>query len=225
MRAINFMKIDYILTKQQMRIVLPLFVIVALLGGKTMGDAWMLFLCSYLLFIGTIFSTTPFGSCQRKNMGFLLMLPGTVAERVIGRFLFGLSYIVMAVLFCAAVMGVFSLFGNEVNMLVVGLILCNTALGLFIVALEYLISYLFGEGKDNWQYLGNIVRIAPGMAMFFLSMHVVGKIGEEAYVADRMTFLSQKIVSTGLLALGVSLLVIVLSVGICVKVIEKRDYA
>lgn len=225
MRAINFMKIDYMLTKQQMRIVLPLFVIVALLAGKTMGEAWMLFLCSYLLFIGTIFSTTPFGSCQRKNTGFLLMLPGTVAERVIGRFLFGLSYIVMAALFSAAVMGVCSLFGNKINMLIVGLMLCNTALGLFIVALEYLISYLFGEGKSNWQYLGNIVRIAPGMAMFFLSMSVVGKMGEETYVADRMAFLSQQIFAVGALAIGAALLILVIFAGICVKVIAGRDYA
>lgn len=225
MRAIKFMKIDYILMKQQMRIALPLFVIVAILAGKTMGDVWMLFVCSYLLFIATIFSTTPFGSCQRKNTGFLLMLPATVAERVIGRFLFGLSYIGMAVLFCAAVMGVFSLFGNEINMTVVGLMLCNTALGLFIVALEYLICYLFGEGKGNWQYLGNIVRIAPGMAMFFLSMHVVGKIGGEAYAAERMAFLSQQIFSIGLIALGAAFLFIALSVVISVKVIARRDYA
>lgn len=225
MRAVNFMKIDYMLAKQQMRIVLPLFVVVAVLSGRTMGDMWMLFTCSYLLFIATIFSTTPFGSCQRKNTGFLLMLPATVAERVVGRFLFGLSYIAMAVLFCAAAMGLFSLFGYEIHLMAVGLMLCNTALGLFIVALEYLICYLFGEGKGNWQYLGNIVRIAPGMAMFFLSMFVVGKLGEEAYVADRLEFLTQAIVSAGAAALGAAILFTALSIVVCVKVIERRDYA
>lgn len=225
MRAINYMKVDYVLSKQQMRIILPVFVIVALLAGKTMGDGWMLFFCSYLLFIATIFSTTPFGICQRKNTGFLLMLPGTVAERVIGRFLFGLSYIAMAVLCCVAVMGVCSRFGYEIDVMAVGLMLCNMALGIFIVAFEYLICYLFGEGKGNWQYLGNIVRIAPGMGMFFLSMSVLGKMEEETYVVDRMEFLSRQILSVGALALGAAILVIVLSVVICVKVIENRDYA
>lgn len=225
MRAINYMKTDYMLSKQQMRIILPLFVIVALLAGKTMGDGWMFFFCSYLLFIATIFSTTPFGICQRKNTGFLLMLPGTVADRVIGRFLFGLSYIAMAVLFCVAVMGVFSRFGDEIDVMAVGLMLCNTALGIIIVALEYLICYLFGEGKGNWQYLGNIVRIAPGMGMFFLSMSVLGKMEEETYVVDRMEFLSRQILSVGALALGAALLFTVVSAVICVKVIGKRDYA
>lgn len=185
----------------------------------------MLFFCSYLLFIATIFSTTPFGICQRKNTGFLLMLPGTVAERVIGRFLFGLSYIAMAVLFCVAVMGVFSRFGYEIDVMVVGLMLCNMALGIFIVAFEYLICYLFGEGKGNWQYLGNIVRIAPGMGMFFLSMSVLGKMEEETYVVDRMEFLSRQILSVGALALGAAILVMAVFAAICVKVIERRDYA
>ena len=225
MRAINYMKVDYMLSKQQMRIILPVFVIVALLAGKTMGDGWMLFFCSYLLFIATIFSTTPFGICQRKNTGFLLMLPGTVAERVIGRFLFGLSYIAMAVLLCVAVMGVFSRFGYEIDVMVVGLMLCNMALGIFIVAFEYLICYLFGEGKGNWQYLGNIVRIAPGMGMFFLSMSVLGKMEEETYVVDRMEFLSRQILSVGALALGAAILVMAVFAAICVKVIERRDYA
>lgn len=224
MRAINFMKIDFMLTRQQLRI-MPLLAVVAVISGRAMEGAWMLFTCSYLLFIGTIFSTTPFGSCQRKNTGFLLMLPATVAERVIGRFLFGLSYIVMAVLFCVAAMGVFSLLGYEVDLLVVGLMLYNTALGLFIVSLEYLICYLFGEGKGNWQYLGNVVRIAPGMAMFFLSMFVVGKIDEEAYVSARLEFLTQRIVSAGTAALLAAFLFMALSVVVCVKAIERRDYA
>lgn len=224
MRAINYMKIDYMLTKQQMRI-LPLVLIVAVLVGRSMGDVWLMYTCSYLLFIGTIFSTTPFGSCQRKNTGFLLMLPATVTQRVLGRFLFGVSYVAIAVLLCAAAMGAFSLFGFEVTPAMFGIFLCNIACSLLIVALEYLISYVFGEGRNNWQYVGNIVRIAPGMAMFFLIMFVLGKMDEETYVADRMEFLAQKIVSAGAAALAVALAAMVLAVVISIKVIEKRDYA
>ena len=35
-----------------------------------------------------------------------------------------------------------------------------------MMALEFLFFYLFGEGKENWQHLSNIVRVAPGMADF-----------------------------------------------------------
>lgn len=103
--------------------------------------------------------------------------------------------------------------------------MCNVALSIVIVALEYLISYLFGEGKNNWQYLGNIVRIAPGMGMFFLFMFILRKADEEAYAMDRLVFLTEKIMSAGLVALAAALLIMALAVFICVKVIEKRDYA
>ncbi|MDE7233239.1 MAG: ABC-2 transporter permease [Lachnospiraceae bacterium] len=224
MRAIQYMKVDYLLTKQQQRI-LPVFAILAVFVGRAMGDMATVGTCSYLIFMSTIFSTTPFGSCHRKNTGFLLMLPATVAERVVGRFLYGLAFIAMTALLCVACMGVLSLFGYEITAVTVGLLLCNLALGLFIVALEYLISYIFGEGKSNWQYLSNFVRVAPGMGMFFLFMFIMGRMEEETFVVDRMEFLSQKIVFIGVLGLLASLLVMAAAIAVSVKVIEKRDYA
>lgn len=224
MRAINYMKVDYMLTRQQLRIMLPL-VIVAILVGRGMGGVGVLVTCCYMLFVATLFSTAPFGNCQRKNTGFLLMLPATVWERVAGRFLYGMTYIVMTVIICFAGMGIYSLFGYEITQMTIGLFLCNLALAIVIVAFEYLISYIFGEGKGNWQYLGNIVRIAPGMGMFFLFMFILGKADEEPYAMDRLEFLTQKIVSTGMLALAAALLIMALAAVICVKVIERRDYA
>lgn len=224
MRAVNYMKIDYILTKQQMRI-MPLMVLVALLLGRTMEDAGIMMGCSYMIFVSTIFATAPFGSCHRKNTGFLLMLPATVAERVAGRFLYGLSFLVMTAVICVAGMGVCSLLGYEANTIMMGLFLCNMALGLFIVALEYLISYIFGEGKNNWQYVGGIVRIAPGMVMYFLFMYILERQMDEPYVAARMAFQAQRTVSVGVVMLALSLLVMAAAVVVCVKVIERRDYA
>lgn len=224
MRAIHYMKIDYMLTRQQLRIMLPL-AIVAVLVGRGMGGVGVLVSCSYMLFVATLFATAPFGSCHRKNTGFLLMLPATVLERVAGRFLYGMSYVVVTVLICLAGMGVYSMFGYEITQMTIGLFLCNLALAVVIVAFEYLISYIFGEGKGNWQYLGNVVRIAPGMGMFFLFMFILGKADEEPYAMDRLEFFTQKIVSTGMLALAAAFLFTALSVVVCVKVIKGRDYA
>lgn len=224
MRAVNYMKIDYMLTKQQLRIMLPL-AIVAVLVGRGMGGIGVMVTCCYMLFIATLFSTAPFGSCSKKNTGFLLMLPGTVTERVAGRFLYGMSYIVMTVIICLAGMGVYSLFGYEITWMTLGLFLCNLALAIVIVALEYLISYVFGEGKNNWQYLGNVVRVAPGMGMFFLFMFILEKADKEPYAMERLEFVTQRIVFAGALALGTALLIMMLSAIVCVKVIERRDYA
>jgi len=224
MRAINYMKIDYMLTRQQLRLMLPLAV-VAVLVGRGMGGVGVLVTCCYMLFVATLFATAPFGSCHRKNTGFLLMLPATVWERVAGRFLYGMSYIVMTVLICLAGMGVYSLYGYEITQMTIGLFLLNLALATVIVAFEYLISYIFGEGKGNWQYLGNIVRIAPGMGMFFMFMFILGKADEEPYAMDRLNFFAQKTVLAGMLALAAAFLIMALSVVVCVKVIERRDYA
>lgn len=224
MRAINYMKIDYMLTRQQLRLMLPLAV-VAVLVGRGMGGVGVLVTCCYMLFVATLFATAPFGSCHRKNTGFLLMLPATVWERVAGRFLYGMSYIVMTVLICLAGMGVYSLYGYEITQMTIGLFLLNLALATVIVAFEYLISYIFGEGKGNWQYLGNIVRIAPGMGMFFMFMFILEKADEEPYAMDRLNFFAQKTVPAGMLALAAAFLIMALSVVVCVKVIERRDYA
>ena len=104
MKVISYMKIDYMLTRQQLRIMLPI-AIVAVLVGKGMDGMGVMVSCCYMLFVATLFSTAPFGACHRKNTGFLLMLPGTVTERVTGRFLYGLSYIVMTVIICLAGLG------------------------------------------------------------------------------------------------------------------------
>lgn len=224
MRAIHYMKVDYMLTRKQLRIMLPL-AILAILMGRGMGEAGALVTCCYMFFVATVFATAPFGSCHRKNTGFLLMLPATVWERVAGRFLYGMSYVVLTVIVCLAGMGVYGLLGYEITQMTIGLFLCNLALAVVIVAFEYLISYLFGEGKSNWQYLGNIVRVAPGMGMFFLFMFILEKADEEPYAMVRLEFLAQKIVSTGALALVAALLIMALAVLACVKVIERRDYA
>lgn len=170
MRIVNYMKIDYVLTKQQMRI-LPLIALIGLVMGTQTGGGeggiGMMIACAYLLFIATAFSTTPFACCQRKGAGFLLMLPVTVAERVAGRFLYGLSFFGIAVAFCGVFAGVFYLMGYEVTAMSAGPLLCNMAASMLIITFEYVFSYLFGEGKDNWQYLSNFVRIIPGMALFF----------------------------------------------------------
>ncbi len=223
MRAIKYMKVDYMLTKKQM-LILPLMVLVSVMLVGTSRDIGVMMGCSYMIFVGTIFTTAPFGSCHIKNTGFLLMLPATVADRVVGRFLYGLSFIAMVALLCAAGMGVSCLFGFEITATMMGLFLSNLALGVVIVALEYLLSYMLGEGKDNWQYVGNLVRVAPGMAMYFLFMFILGKADRETYVADRMAFLAQKTLYAGVLVLAVSLLIMAASAVICVKVIKRRDY-
>lgn len=222
------MKIDYMLTRKQMYIV-PLFFILALAIGAGVSEGGLGFLIaySYILFVASIFATAPFGYCAGKNRGFLLLLPATVKDRVAGRFLYGVSFSVMLGAICGIIMAVYTLMGLETMRGIPAVVLCELAVSIVLMALEFLFFYLFGEGKGNWQYLSNIVRVAPGMAVFFVVSYLVQ--GMEGVAASgRMAdleALSAKLMRVGVIAVAVSLLLTAAVAAICVKVIEKRDYA
>lgn len=130
------------------------------------GEMSVLAGCSYVMFVASIFSTTPFAYSGGKNRGFLLLFPATVMDRVAGRFLFGLSFVGILGLCCVAIFGICGMMGAEIPLWTIAAGLCELAIVIVLVTLQNLFFYLFGEGKDNWQYLNNLVRTAPGMAMF-----------------------------------------------------------
>ena len=227
MRALHFMKIDYILTRKQLYIV-PAFFLLALItsSGFSKGGTSLLAACSYMLFVSSIFATAPFGYCVGKNKGFLLLLPATVKDRVVGRFLYGLSFVALLSLLCGVLAGGYMLMGAEVPLWMWGIGLCEVAAGIVIMALEFLFFYLFGEGKENWQYLSSFVRIAPGMAMFFAAIALLGEVQDAAASGTGMELdsMTGKFMQAGVAAVVVSLLLAAVAAAVCVKVIEKRDY-
>lgn len=226
MKALHFMKIDYMLTRKNMYIV-PLFFVLALIVGTGVGggEASLLIACSYMVFVSSVFSTAPFGYCAGKNRGFLLLLPATVKDRVAGRFLYGLSFVALLGLMCGVFMGVYKLMGYAVTRWMLAVALCELAVSVVIMALEFLFFYLFGEGKGNWQYPSNIVRVAPGMAVFFAMSYLVDELGDASDMGASLEMVSAKLIQAGVLAVAVSLLLTVAVGAACVKVIERRDYA
>lgn len=228
MRALYFMKIDYILTRKQMYIV-PVFFLLALVTGRGIGsgEISLLVACSYMLFVASIFSTAPFGYCGGKNKGFLLLLPATVKDRVAGRFLYGLSFVTLLALFCGVFVGIYRMMGLEIPLWTLAVGLCELAIGIVIMALEFLFFYLFGEGKENWQYLNNIVRVAPGMAMFFAANYFIGGVQDAAGSGGGLELeaMTGELMQAGALAMAAALLLTAVAAVVCVKVIGKRDYA
>ena len=228
MKAIYFMKTDYILTRKQIYTV-PVFYILAVIVGTSTGSGEVSFLIAstYMMFVATIFSTAPFGTCVGKNKGFLLLLPATVKERVTGRFLYGLSYIVVLALFCGLLSILYRLLGYEFSLLTMPVFLCEVAISIALTAVEFLFFYVFGEGKGNWQYLSNIVRIAPGMGMFFGGSYFLGELQESDVwsVGTDLEALAGKLIQTGAIAVAAALLLTVAAAAVCMKVVERRDYA
>lgn len=228
MRALYYTKIDYMLTRKQLRI-LPFFCLLALLMGRStgVGELNLLVASSYVVFIASIFATAPFSYSGGKNKGFLLLFPATVKDRVAGRFLYGLSFVAMLGLCCGAVFGICRMTGVEIPRWTIAAGLCELAIGIVMVALQTLFFYLFGEGKDNWQYLSNIVRTAPGMAMFFGTSYFAGKVEDAAAVGalPDLETVSEKLMQAGVLSIAAALLLTGIAAAVCAKVIGKRDYA
>lgn len=228
MRALHFMKIDYILTRKQMYIV-PAFFLLAIVVSKGVSEDGMSLLvaCSYMLFVASIFTTMPFGYCVGNNKGFLLLFPATVKDRVAGRFLYGLSFVGLLALLCGVLVGIYRMMGLEVPHWALAVGLCELAIGIALMALEFLFFYLFGEGKENWQYLNNIVRVAPGMAMFFAASYLIGE-AEDAAVSGtglELEAMTGELMRAGALAIAAALVLTAVAAAVCVKVIGKRDYA
>ncbi len=228
MRALYYTKIDYMLTRKQLRIV-PIFFLLALLMGKSasVGEMTLLVACSYVIFIASIFSSAPFSYSGGKNRGFLLMFPATVKDRVTGRFLFGLSFVGLLGLCSAAIFGICGMIGVEIPLWTIGAGLCELAIGIVLVVLQYLFFYLFGEGKDNWQYLNNLVRTVPGMTMFFATSYLAGDVQDEvaAGTLPDLETVAGMMMRAGVLSMAAALLLTVIAAAVCAKVISRRDYA
>lgn len=218
MRAIYFMRIDYIKTRQQMYFLPVFLVIAAALWGQ--GDS-VLIPFSYMVFIAVIYATSPFGACKKGDAGFLVLLPSTTAHRVLGRFLYGISFVGIAVVSGGIFMAVHQLTGREIELWVIGGSLFLLAFCIFIITLEFLILYLSGEHMAP-QLLG-IVRTAPAMGGFFAMMYLVDDIevtGDISMVQDMGAGLMQM----GFAAIGAALVIFAAAIVICVKVTAKRDY-
>lgn len=222
MRAVHFMKIDYVIGRRQVYF-LPILYGVAIFMGVMQQS--VLITCSYMFFIAVVFATSPFGSCAKKEVGFLVLLPSTVKDRVAGRFLFGLSYIAMTVLVSGLLIVVYHLLGYPIASWMVAFCLLNLAIGIFLMTLEFLFLYLFGAGKFNGQHLVGIVKTLPGMAMFFLATYCIGRMENmPAAGGIDLAEIGGKLLGAGVGAVAASLVILCAAMVLCVKVIEKRDY-
>ncbi len=226
MRAIHFMMIDYIKVKQQLYF-MPLFIVIALvLWGQGFS---FLMPFSYMIFVAIIFATAPFGACKRGDAGFLVLLPSTAAHRVMGRFLYGMSFAGLAVVCSGIFMAYYQITGYEIETWTVAVSLFILAFCILVITLEFLLLYLVGEHLAP-QLLG-IVRVAPAMASFFAIMYVMDDVKEMGNISmdssvglSIMYHMGSEMVQIGGIAVAAALAIWAAAIVICVKVTKRRDF-
>lgn len=228
MRALKFTKIDFIKTKEQMMFIPVYLLLVSVImyrstSGEGLRGINVITVFYYMIFITIVFSTTPFGTGQAKETGYLLLLPATTWERVFGRFLYGLALMGIAVV-CGVMSAVgFQLMGQGYSEVDLPVCLIGFAIGILIMTAEYVFFYLFGENQG--QSLLGIVRVFPGMCFFFVTANLSQKVLKNPDdVIPVMETIGNHLSLIGWGSAIGSIIILIGAVALCVRVTQKRDY-
>lgn len=226
MKALNFMKIDFIKTKQQMWfapiIMLIVTVIMTINGssGEHSYNAATLFL--YPVFIAIVFSTIPFGACRREDAGFMLMLPATTRDRVVGRYLYGIALLMMAVITGVICIIGYVALGYRFSSVDLFMCLIGFSVAVLLIAAEYVFLYLFGENQGP-QML-SLARMIPGMCYFFVGLNITSRLVEDpGAVVDVIATFINHLGAISIVGAAVTIIVLVAAIELCVRVTEKKD--
>ena len=226
MKALKFMKIDYIKTKQQvlfMPVFLLLIAVIMMAPDSDVPNYSAVMPFCYMIFMITIFSTTPFGSCRREETGFLQLLPATTWDKVAGRFLYGVSLIAVAIVFGIAAVGIYRILGFEISAMDIPLCMIVLAVGILIMTAEYIFLYLFGESTS--QSLLSIVRTVPGMCVFFVSANLSKEIRKDPEkMFQIMQVVGEHLMTVGWVSIAVAVAALIAASVFCAKVTDKKDY-
>lgn len=226
MKALKFMKIDYIKTKQQvlfMPVFLLLIAVIMMAPDSDVPNYSAVMPFCYMIFMITIFSTTPFGSCRREETGFLQLLPATTWDKVAGRFLYGVSLIAVAIVFGIAAVGIYRILGFEISAMDIPLCMIVLAVGILIMTAEYIFFYLFGENTS--QSLLSIVRTVPGMCVFFVSANLSKEIRKDPEkMFQIMQVVGEHLMTIGWVSIAVAVAALIAASVFCAKVTDKKDY-
>ena len=225
MKALYFTKIDHIRAKQQLLLfplVLALMIAIMLFEDIDGWNTTTLFI--YELFLAVVSCTAPFGTCRREDAGFLMLLPATTRDRVVGRFLYGISLMLFAVVVGGiAMIGNMALFGYRYSPIELAVCLIGFSVGILIMTVEYVFLYLFGENQGP-QVL-NIIRVIPGMCYFFVGLNLSSRLtAHPEQAADAIMFIISHLKTIGIIGISVVIIVLVAAIALCVRVTEKKDY-
>lgn len=224
MKALHFTKIDHIRAKQQLLLFpvgLALMIAIMLFEHIDGWNTTTLFL--YELFFAIVSCTAPFGTCRREDAGFLMLLPATTRDRVVGRFLYGISLLLFAASFGGIAMIGNMALGYRYSPLELAVCLIGFAVGILIMTVEYVFLYLFGEHQGP--QIINFVRVLPGMCYFFVGMNLSGRLtAHPEQAADAIAFIISHLETIGIVGIGAVLIVFAAAIALCVKVTEKKDY-
>ncbi|MDO5520224.1 MAG: ABC-2 transporter permease [bacterium] len=219
MKAFKFCKID--LLRSRAVIALTTLIMIVFATYFIVDEEGLGFVAGYLAVITVVISILPFNLEQRYESGFIDMLPGTISQRVYGRYLYAFLIMVLCSLLGVASMILFTCLGNKVEGYFGAIYLGMVSIVLFVVTIEYIIFYAVGKTKT--QKVLPILQIMLPMLIFLGS----ARLGEylESNANIDITWLVDNKYMVSVAAFFVSVLIFLASIKISTQICKRRDYA
>lgn len=218
MNAIKFFKIDFARIKIQYVYILAFSIFAFILTLEFTSPYYGLL---YLVFGSIIFSTVPFTQDQMAETGFINILPGTIEERVAGRFLIAVSMVVYSTILGTAVMVAYTIMKEDTIAYAFDFIVGSCGLGILVCSLQYILFYALGRVKSMQAM--SIVRMLPGFIVFFGSTLLADWLEENAGETYTWILNHTNVLAVILLALG--LMFCLLGIVVSGRIVERRDFA
>ncbi len=223
MRALYFLQIDRMITKMQGHLIWLFIMIAVILSFAQKNPYWG---SLYMVFGSMILSSTPFTMNPANTYGFLLMLPATVKDRVFGRFLYGLSLLLLTLFFGGLGTVLVCIVNHiELSSMILIFYIGVAATALIMLSIQYTIFYLVGELKSQ-QVMG-LIRMIPGFLLFILGSIAMDIIQEESnsnLVFSFLTWINNHLFECVLLVFLIAVLIFLAGIFISVKIQKKRDF-
>lgn len=219
MRAIQFCKVDLIRCKSQLKFLLVFSILALWLGLVT--DAGVMFSFVYMIFAGIILSGQPFMIEQTSESGFLNMLPGSKKERVAGRYLMSLSFLLFGAIVGALIVVIINVLQKTTTEGLEIMIPLALGVGMLCIALQNILLYAIGKGKSQ-QMIG-IIRMIPGFVVFFAGLGIAEEIMENPAQYTNLWIFSH-LQESALLVLLVGILFYIAAIVISTAIIKKKDF-
>ncbi len=216
MSTVKFMVVDMIRSKKVLWF-LVFFTVISWVMMRSVEKPMAAMV--YMVFVAIIFSNQPFLMDQRFEAGFLELLPGTKAQRVWGRYLYGAILLAVCVLLGAAVTCLGDPAGARSSWLDVYV---TAALGIAMVVqgLQYPLMY-YAMRKMKSRELFSVLMMAPGFLIFFFGLNLIDYIGENG--AGIFLWALDHIHLLGVLLLAAGILVWIAGAFISVAIVKKND--
>ncbi|MDF2512046.1 MAG: hypothetical protein K0S04_1912 [Herbinix sp.] len=219
MKALKFLKVDWLRCKSQLRVmaILPLIAIALVFGGMDNE----LFINAYVVFGAIIFSTQPFTMESASESGFINMLPGTKRDRVTGRYLFALALTLFSVLVGVIAVSIYDIYKDTSLEPVMSVSCILFGCAMVICSLQYVLFYSIGKGKSNQMMA--IIRMIPSFVMFFLGTYLSDWI--KSGDGTNLEWVLEREVELSLLCVLVGLFVFFVGISVSSRIIEHKDFA